>query len=145
VLFTSKEPIKWVSHIQLYADFMAATGNPGPVNLKGWKDGASVSYLTLKGFSYRQRVRWFVKTLKECLRHMGQPIKFAVGLPHSNMVRMHTGIFAVPWPERRLLAVDKWLYQCVPFAFRRQSKAVDALPFVHSLEGIDKIAITSFR
>ncbi|CAL1151335.1 unnamed protein product, partial [Cladocopium goreaui] len=53
---------------------------PGPVNLKGWKDGASVPYLTLKGFSYR-----------------------------------------------------------------RQSKAVDALPFVHSLEGIDKIAITSFR
>ena len=145
VLFKSKEPIKWVSHIQLYADFMAATGNPGPVNLKGWRDGASVPYLTLKGFSYKQRVRWFVKTLKECLRHMGQTIKFAVGLPHSNMVRMHTGIFAVPWPERRLLAVDKWLYQCVPFAFRRQSKAVDALPFVHSLEGIDKIAITSFR
>ncbi|CAL1133679.1 unnamed protein product [Cladocopium goreaui] len=111
VLFTSTEPIRWVSHIQLYADFMAATGNPGPVKLNGWRDGATVPHLTLKGFSYRQRVRWFTKILKECLRHMGQEIKFAVGLPCSNMVCMHTGVFAVPWPECRLLAVDRWLYK----------------------------------
>ena len=145
VLYTSCEAVKWVSHIQLYADFMAATGNPGPVNLQGWKNGAIVPYVTLKGFSYKLRVRWFIKILKECLRHMGQEIQFAVGLPHSNMVRMHTGLFAVPWPEHRLIAVDKWLYSCIPFAFRRQSKAVDSLPYIFSLDVLERTLITSLR
>lgn len=49
VVFTSKAPLKWVSHIQLYADFMGSTGNPGPINERGWKDGASVPHLALKG------------------------------------------------------------------------------------------------
>ena len=143
VLYTSTEPIKWVSHLQLYADYMAATGNPGPVKVNGWKNGADVPLLALKGFSYKLRVKWFIKILKECLRHLGQAISFQVGLPYSNMVKMHTGVFAVPWPAARLDAIDRWFYSCCPFAFRRQSKAVDSLPYVYDIDGVEKVVLTS--
>jgi len=143
VLYTSTASMKWVSHLQLYADFMGATGNPGPVKLQGWKNGATVPHLALKGFSYKTRTKWFTKILKECLRHMGQKIAYTVGLPHSNMVCMHTGVMAVPWPDDRLIAVDRWLYSCVPFAFKRQSKAIEALPYVDHIVGVEKTLITS--
>ena len=139
----AQKPIKWVSHLQLYADYMAATGNPGPVKVNGWKNGADVPLLALKGFSYKLRVKWFIKILKECLRHLGQAISFQVGLPYSNMVKMHTGVFAVPWPAARLDAIDRWFYSCCPFAFRRQSKAVDSLPYVYDIDGVEKVVLTS--
>lgn len=143
VLYTCQEPIKWVSHIQLYTDFMAATEHPGPVKINGWRNGADVPFVALRNFSFKQRVKWFVKILKECLRHMGLAISFSVGLPASNMVKMHTGLFAVPWPSSRLEAIDRWLFSCCPFAFRRQSKAVDALPYVVNIVGIDKVVLSS--
>ena len=76
---------------------------------------------------------------------MGQRISYAVGRPHSNMICMHTGMFAVPWPDERIHAVDKWLFQCVPYAFKRQSKAINALPIVSDIVGVDKVVFTSCR
>ena len=34
VLTTSTAPVKWVSHFQLYIDYMGSTGHPGPVKDK---------------------------------------------------------------------------------------------------------------
>lgn len=141
VLFTSNAPMVWISHQQLYADFMGSTGNPGPVKDKGWKDGAKVPHLALRGFTFRQRTRWFIKILKECLRHLGQSISFAVGLPESKMVCMHTGLFALPWPAQRLHAIDARMYACIPHTFQRQTKAIDALPYVGHIAGLDKALI----
>lgn len=143
VLFTSAAPMTWVSHWQLYADYMGATGNPGPVKDGGWKNGAHVPLLTLKGFSFKLRAKWFTKLLKECLRHLGQPIKYAVGMPQSHMIKTHTGMFAVPWPEDRIAAIDAWMYGCIPHAFFRQSKAVDALPYVSSIKGLPPAYVSS--
>ena len=50
VLFTSDAPMAWVSHPQLYADFMGSTSNPGPVKINGWQNGASVSNSCLTWF-----------------------------------------------------------------------------------------------
>lgn len=144
VLFTSTAPMVWVSHLQLYADFMGATGHPGPVKLQGWKDGAQIPFLALHGFTYRQRTRWFIKLLKECLRHAGQSIHYSVGLPNSHMVCMHTGVIAVPWPSSRLEAVDAWMYSCVPHTFQRQTKAVDSLPYVTAIAGLESTVISSW-
>jgi hypothetical protein len=143
VLYTSVEPMVWASHLQLYADFMGSTGHPGPVKLNGWKDGALVPSLALHGFTYRQRTRWFIKLLKECLRHSGQTIVYDVGLPKSHMVCMHTGVFAVPWPSARLKAVDAWMFSCIPHTFQRQTKAVDALPYVNAIAGLEGTVISS--
>lgn len=127
VLYTSQASMKWISHIQLFADYMGATGNPGPVNIKVWKNGALLPSLALQNFSFKQRVKWCIKVLKVSLRHLGQHIQYGVGIPHSQMICMHTRLFAVPWPDERVQAVDKWLYQCVPYAFKRQSKKPSTL------------------
>ena len=135
--------MKWVSHWQLYADYMGATGNPGPVKEGSWKNGAHIPMLTLKGFSFKLRARWFIKLLKECLRHLGQKIEYAVGLPHSHMIKTHTGLFALPWPNDRLDASDDWFLSCVPHAFFRQSKAVESLPYVSFIKGIPKAFVST--
>lgn len=144
VVYTSKAPVQWVSHLQLYADFMGATGHPGPINDHGWKDGSTIPQLALRGYSYRQRTKWFIKILKQCLKHSNQNLTYAVGLPHSHMIKMHTGVIALPWPATRLQAVDNWLFSCSSSAFKRQSKRVDALPYVTQIPGLDKVAISSF-
>ena len=62
----------WLSHQQLYLYFQFAAGHPGPVHLKKWTDGSTLPVLSLINHPFRLRVRWFVKILKECLRHAGQ-------------------------------------------------------------------------
>eukprot|EP00435_Cladocopium_sp_Y103_P070795 s234_g36.t1 len=94
-VFTSSEPMVWVSHFQLYVDFMCSTGHPGPVHKGKWLDGTLVPNLGLCGYSFKQRTRWFVKVLKESLRHAGIVLHSAFGRPSSQMVLMHTGVVAV--------------------------------------------------
>ena len=142
VLHSSDSPMTWISHPQLYADFMGSTANPGPVKVNGWKNGANVQNLALRGYTYRQRTRWFIKLLKECLRHRGQHIDFAFGLPQSHMVCMHSGLFGVPWPVERILAVDAWMFSCIPKSFQRQTKSIDALPYVSSIKGLERVPIS---
>jgi hypothetical protein len=134
--------MKWVSHWQLYADLTGSTGMAGPIKLNGWRNGDDIPHLGLKGFPFKLRARWFIKLLKECLRHLGQKIDFAVGLPHSQMIKTHTGLFALPWPEHGLTAIDSWMYACIPHAFFRQSKAVDALPLVFDIAGLSKVVFS---
>ena len=94
-----------VSHFQLYADYMMTTGRPGPVHLypgPKWADGMDVSHLTLRGFGYKQRTRWFTKVWKEILRHQGIQLHFGYERPRSQMILMHTGVVFIPWPQYRL-------------------------------------------
>ena len=128
--------------MDLYADFMAATDHPGPVNDRGWKEGALINGLSLR-YSYKQRVRWFIRLLKECLKHLGLQLPYAYGLPSSQMVQMHTGIIALPWPLHCLQIIDAWMFRCVPHAFKRQSKVVDTLPYLDRLEAIDGVVLSS--
>ena len=118
----------WVSHFQLYVDFMLTTGMPGPVKRERWCDGRTLSTLCLGNYTFRTRSRWFIKVLKEILRHMQVSLSADYGRPASQMVLMHTGIVAVPWAPDRLRQVDEWMLRHGGNTFRRQSAAIDSLP-----------------
>lgn len=125
----TSEAVRWISHYQLYADFMSSTGHPGPTHLGRWEDGSRIPFLRLKGIAFRQRARWFTKMLKECLKHLQVPLLCAYGRPCSQVIQMHTGVIALPWPQFRLHQVDLWMYHCSGSTFRRQTRLIDALPY----------------
>ncbi|CAL1162777.1 unnamed protein product, partial [Cladocopium goreaui] len=56
--------------------------------------------------------------------------------------------YAAVWKQiehsERLDAVDSWLFSCLPFALKRQTKSVDALPYVTCIAGLEPVAISSF-
>ena len=122
------EPV-WVSHYQLYVDYMCCTGHPGPVNINGWIDGERLSHLYLRGLAFRTRARWFAKVWREILRHQGIILETAFGRPCSQVILLHTGCVSLPWPRDRLENVDRWMFACSQTAFKRQSTAIDSLPF----------------
>ena len=119
----------WISHFQLYVDFMCSTGHPGPIHLTKWCDGSKLPFFQLRGFAFRQRSRWFAKVLKQSLKHLGVSPEVAYGRPRSHIIQMFTGCLALPWPQERLDLVDRWMFQCSGAAFKRQTKAIDSLPY----------------
>lgn len=139
----STSPVSWVSHFQLYIDFMLATGRPGPVHTGRWQDGADIPMLTLYNFAFRRRARWFAKVLKETLRHMKVEVEAGYVKPASSMILMFTGSLAVPWPPERLLLIDEWLLQHGSRTFRRQTRAIDGLPFAACSAAFSPHVITS--
>ena len=144
VLTSSHDELRWISHFQVYGDFVASTGHPGPVFINGWKEGTVISSLALQNFGFKKRAHWFAKVLKECLRHMQQPMCYAYGVPASHMIQTHTGLIALPWPRERLQWLDKWMYRCVPCAFKRQCRALDSLPLLSKQQEFDDVVLTSF-
>ena len=127
-LHASRHEVVWVSHFQLYVDFMLTTGLPGPIKRDRWYDGRDLPFLSLRNFAFRQRARWFVKVLKEILKHMHIKVASDYGRPVSQMVLMFTGIVAVPWSPTRLQWVDEWMLRHGGATFRRQTAAIDHLP-----------------
>jgi len=126
--FSGVHEMVWVSHFQLYVDFMLLTGLPGPVKQERWCDGQTLTPLCLGNYAFRTRARWFTKVLKEILRHMRVTLHSDYGRPASQMVLMHAGIIAVPWPPERLQMVDEWMLSHGGVTFRRQTVAIDSLP-----------------
>jgi len=125
----SDHEVQWVSHFQLYVDFMLTTGLPGPIKTDRWYDGSDLPFLSLPNFAFRQRARWFTKVFKETLRHMHIKLSFEYTRPASQMVLMFTGVIALPWCPQRLQWVDDWMLRHGGNTFRRQSAAIDGLPF----------------
>jgi len=133
-------PIFWISHLQLFIDYTSSTGLEGPVKQQGWKEGSTSPLLGLLQPSFKQRTKWFIKVLKETLRHLLVPLECAYCKPESTMISMFVGCVAVPWPLCRIEAVDRWLHQYTDQPFRRQSKAIDSLPVprrCHSFPSVD--------
>lgn len=136
-----------VSHFQLYADYMLATGLPGPVHLHPgprWLDGQDVANLELRGFGYKQRTRWFTKVWKEVLRHQGIALRYGYQRPRSQMILMYTGVAFLPWPQYRITAVDKWMLGISGVTFSRQTKLLDALPFARQHCQFPPFVLTSY-
>ena len=88
-----------------------------------------VPQLTLRGYGFQQRARWFSKVLKEVLRHQSVSLPYGYGRPKSDSILMHCSVIAIPWPADRVELVDKWLLSFGPDTFKRQSKLLDAIPF----------------
>ena len=117
----------------------------GPVRVGNgkWIEGNMVSHLSLRGHGFKQRTRWWVKVLKETLRHQGVTLQMEYGKPKSQSILMHTGVIAVPWDQTRLDLVDRWLLSCSTGTFRRQSKAIDSLPIAVRNEEFPIVPITT--
>ena len=133
----------WVSHFQLYIDFMCSTGHPGPVHLSQWHNGATMPNVRLRGFSFRQRARWFAKVWKQCLKHLHLSVEFAYCKPESHIILMHTGCAALPWPAGRLALVDDWMLKIAGGSFKRQTRAIDSLPFADIQVGFPTIFVST--
>lgn len=136
--------VTWVAHSQLYIDFMLTTGMPGPVKLDRWCDGLTIPFISLRCFTFRQRVRWFTKVLKECLRHMKVQLATDYGRPVSQIIHMFTGVIAIPWPRQRLQWVDDWMLQHGGQTYKRQSGAIDSLPYADASGLFPPHVVTTF-
>ena len=139
----SSFPMVWVSHFQLYIDYMLCTGCPGPVHLGKWKEGHLVSHLSLRGIGFKQRTKWWTKVLKETLRHQGIHLQMSYGKPCSQSILMHTGVIALPWDVSRLNHIDRWLLSLNAGTYRRQSKALDAVPIAAREASFPQVPITT--
>eukprot|EP00435_Cladocopium_sp_Y103_P068956 s237_g32.t1 len=113
----SHSPV-WVSQFQLFADWILS-GEQGPTNLKGWKLGRLTPHADLLSISFKVRVRWFCKVLKESLRHHGCGFHHSFCRPQSHAIAMHTGCLAVVWNPEHLAVIDEWILRYVPGGIRR--------------------------
>ena len=120
---TSCHEVQWVSHFQLYIDFMLTTGMPGPIKKDRWYDGADFPFLSLHNYSFRQRARWFTKVLKETLRHMQIKLSFDYKRPASQMVLMYPNVHwgcccavvsTAASMDRRLDVASRWPHLQTP-------------------------------
>ena len=143
-LSSATEPLAWIAHSQLYLDFQLATGLPGPIHLGKWRDGSHLPWIQLSGFSFKQRVRWFTKLVKEVLRHQQVALQFGFGLPESQVLQFHTGLIALPWPKFHLRCIDNWLLRVGGgHSCRRGAKALDALPFAQRCDEFLQVPFTT--
>lgn len=138
-----ENPVQWISHFQLYADFILSTGHPGPIHRKKWEDGSCITHLDLVGYGFKQRTRWFVKVWKEVMRHQQVSLEFSYGRPASNMVLLHTGLAAIPWPAHRLRTIDAWMLRSAGTTFRRNSRILDALPIADRHPDMDPVFVST--
>ncbi len=104
----------WISVHQLYIDFQHQTGELGLVYDKVWKDPEILPGLKLVPRTFRRRSAWFGKAIRSIFRAYGVEIPWMVTRPHSMMIALHTSSLALPWPEWRRMAVEKWLMQHLP-------------------------------
>eukprot|EP00435_Cladocopium_sp_Y103_P016651 s1710_g4.t1 len=137
------EPCRWVSHFQLYLAFQLATGWTGPIHDPRWMDGDDFPCLGLLNFPFRLRARWFAKCLKESLRHAAQPFAYRFTTPESQVLKLHTGCLAVPWPMWQLEQIDQWLLTRQPLGIRRKGDTLDALPIATKLDDWPVVPLSS--
>eukprot|EP00435_Cladocopium_sp_Y103_P066173 s1039_g28.t1 len=136
------EPVRWISHFQLYLDFQLATGERGPVHFSNWTNGSDVPLLGLRDIPFKKRTRWFTKVMKEILRHLQIPLETGFGRPFSEVVAMHTGVWALAWPLQRLTSIDQWMSARLPAAATRGGKALDSLPLACRDSRFEEVFIT---
>lgn len=139
----SAHDVIWVSHMQLYVAFQMATGSFGPIKKGVWADGDDNCLSDIAGFPFRTRVRWFAKVLKETLRKCSISVKHFFGRPCSNVLKLHTGLLALPWPPAQVAAVDRWFLKHCPLGIRRVASSVDRLPCAALDPEFDAVYITS--
>jgi len=127
---TAPQPeVRWISFVQLYIDFQMCWGNPGPLRVRNqWVDIARRPYLTLAGFSFRQRVKWFRQLLKAVWKEASADVGLAQCRPHSTMVQAYVQCASVPWATHALQTVDTWLAESLTSPCTRNASALTALP-----------------
>ena len=125
----SEAPVQWISHFQLYIDFQCSTGRYGPTHVRNkWAFPANDALPGLVEYPFKQRCRWFMKTLNESLRHAGASAARGFVRPASHYLCLHCGCVAVPWPLERLRMVDAWLQGHLNRSATRCGSVLQSLP-----------------
>ena len=137
--------VVWISHAQLYIDFMQSTGEPGPIHFDKWVNGKDFPLLGLREIPFKTRVRWFARVMKEILRHMRVPLETGFGRPKSESIAMHTGVWAVPWPTWRIALADQWLCERLPMVATRGGRNLDSLPLADRNVRYPDVVLTTAR
>lgn len=141
-VFTSSFPLIWVSQFHLYLDFQMA-GEIGPTHLGSWQPGRLLPHGDLLGISFKVRARWFIRMLKESLKHQGSGCTYRFCRPHSRALALHTGCLALPWNPDRIAIIDAWLMRFFPAGLRRVSKGLESLPLASKDDRFETVWISS--
>jgi len=141
-VYASTADVIWVSHAQLYLAFQMATGSFGPVKKNVWCDGDDNCLNDIAGFPFRTRVRWFAKVLRETLRKCGIHVHHMFGRPHSNVLKFHTGVLALPWKQHQIDLVDQWILKHLPLGVRRVASPIDRLPCARRCGEFEEVFIS---
>ena len=112
--FTEGCETTWISVYQLYLDFQHQTGELGLVYQKTWKDPERLPGLQLVPKTFKRRSAWFGRVLRAVVKSYGLDLPWMVTRPCSSMIALHTSCIALPWPQWRLEAIEKWLMQHLP-------------------------------
>ena len=105
---------QWLSIHQLYLDFQHQTGELGLVYDRCWKDPEILPGLKLVPKSFKRRSTWFGKVFRSILRSYGVETPWMVTRPASHFIALHTACLALPWPEWRVQAIERWLSVNLP-------------------------------
>ena len=137
----SDAPVQWISHFQLYIDFQCSTGRYGPTHVGSkWAFPANDALPGLVAHPFKQRCRWFIKTLNETLRHASASAARGFVRPASHYLCLHCGCLAVPWPLARLQMVDSWLHSHLNRSATRCGSVLQSLPVASRDERFDEIS-----
>ena len=125
----SDAPVQWISHFQLYIDFQCSTGRYGPTHVRNkWAFPANDALPGLLEYPFKQRCRWFMKTLNETFRHAKASAARGFVRPASHYLCLHCGCLAVPWPLPRLQMIDSWLHSHLNRSATRCGSVLQSLP-----------------
>lgn len=117
----------WVSSFQLYVDFMKYGGHCGPVySAEGWITNGTFDAAV--PYNFRVRCRWFTRVVTEILASVGNTLVRSYTRPRSTVLCLHTGCFALSWPQRRLDAVDAWFASLLKGTATRAGHIMATLP-----------------
>ena len=105
--------------------------------------GRLVPHGDLLGISFKVRARWFIRMLKESLKHQGSGCTYRFCRPHSRALALHTGCLALPWNLDRIAMIDAWLMRFFPAGLRRVSKCLESLPLASKDDRFERVWISS--
>lgn len=125
----SEQHMRWVSFAQLFLDFQMSWGHPGPLRVQNqWVDIDMRPHLTIAGFSFKQRLKWFRQMLKSVWKESAAVVAMEQCRPHSSMVQAFVQCASLPWAPFALHTVDNWLAANMPQQCTRNAGALLQLP-----------------
>eukprot|EP00438_Fugacium_kawagutii_P012001 Skav213762 [mRNA] locus=scaffold3859:178163:189230:+ [translate_table: standard] len=117
---------RWVSTFQLYVDFQKACGR-GPIRVDGRWDTSETGF-PLSPFDFKIHCRWFSRVVHALLKAWGNEVVKEYTRPDSVVLSLHTSCFAVPWPQRRIQAVDHFFSAVLTGAATRDGRTLCQVP-----------------
>ena len=128
-LVSASERACWVSHYQLYIDFMSFWGCGGPINIDHkWVDSRDCEESELIPFHFKKRCSWWTYAFRATAKAAGCTLTTEYCRPNSHMLCVHTGCVWVPWPSHRLEIIDQWVSQFLPHPATRNGDSLVRLP-----------------